>query len=151
MKSYLTNLRIFLISLFFLLIFIRCEDEQFVFPHRDFDVLFDINTQLDNLQPGESIIKDERNYYGYGGLIIYRVDHGYFRAYDLACTHKPEKKCLLKRDKDFDTLFKCPCCGSQFMIDNISGDVTVFNGPAKWPLKEYRTSYKPPNQLRVYN
>jgi Rieske Fe-S protein len=150
MKPYLTNLRIFLISLFFILIFIRCEDDQFIFPHREFDVRFSLSTQLNNLQPGESIIKDEKYYYGYGGLIIYRVDHAYFRAFDLACTHKPEKKCKLKPDKNFDTLFKCPCCGSEFMIDNITGDITVFNGPSKWPLKEYRTSFNS-SQLRVYN
>ena len=151
MKPYLTKLRFFLFPVLLTLVFIRCEDEQFVFPHRDFDVTFDISTQLDNLQQGESIIKDERNYYGYGGLIIYRVDQGYFRAYDLACTHQPEKKCILERDEDFDTLFECPCCGSKFKIDNITGDITVFNGPSKWPLREYRTSYSPPNQLRVYN
>jgi len=151
MNTYKTKLRIFLISLFLGLIFIRCEEEHFAFPHTNFDVTFNISTQLDNLQPGQSIIKDEKKYYGYAGLIIYRVDKGRFRAFDLACTHQPEKGIKLERDEDFDTLFRCPECGSEFMIDNISGDIMIFNGPAKWPLKEYRTRYIPPSQLRVYN
>ena len=140
-----------MVPVLFLLLFIRCEDERFQFPYVNFDVTFNISTQLSNITMGQSVIKNEKNNYGYAGLIIYRLDEGTFRAFDLACTYKPEDRCALERDQDFDNLFHCPCCNSEFMINDIDGNATVFNGPAKWPLREYRTQYMPPNQLRVYS
>jgi len=129
----------------FLLLSLGCEDEREPFPYVYVNETFNISTELGSMTVGEYRIKEQ---YGYGGLIIYRAGSSSFYAFDRACTYKPQKKCRLSEDEEFEGagLMKCPCCGSSF---HLSQEGMVFNGPATVPLKQYNAYYIPPNQLRV--
>lgn len=140
-----SNLKKFWILSILLLIFIRCDDNLPPFPYVRIDVTFNIATQLDNLQPDEYIKIDE---HGVGGLIIYRKNQNTFEVYDAACTHEANSECVLEMNEEGYDLFTCPCCGSSFFIYQQGN---IFNGPARRPLKQYRATYSPPNQLHVNN
>lgn len=144
-----TKIIYFLILPWFLFLLQGCEDDRRPFPYVPFDVTFDISTQLNNLPTGQYIIKDEKDNYGYGGLIIYRSVGNTFYAFDLACPFRPQNKCLLKEDDTFDNLMKCPCCGSSYQLAN---EGRPFNGPSTQPLKQYDAFYiEASNQLKVTN
>lgn len=87
---------------------------------------------------------------GYGGIVIYRSgeDGNDYYAYDRACTYDFDQGCILQEDENFATILACPCCGSQFWV---SIDGSVYNGPAKYPLKKYNTYLQGANILRVTN
>lgn len=87
--------------------------------------------------------------HGNHGIILYRKnnfgDSEDFVAYDLTCTHEPTGNCIVAVD-DSDFYLKCPCCGSKYFIF----DGYPSQGPARWPLKEYQTSFNG-NTVRIYN
>jgi nitrite reductase/ring-hydroxylating ferredoxin subunit len=72
---------------------------------------------------------------GVNGIIIFRTGDREFKAYERTCPYQPEKNCQVVFD-EAEIFALCPCCGSEF--DLIYGDLR--KGPAKWPLKQYRTS-----------
>ena len=149
-----SNIKIIYVFALILFLFVGCENEQKPFPYARVNVTLDIGTELNNMVQGQYVFItpedcNETEYCGYGGLIIFRSSQNSFQAFDRACTYSPKDKCLLERDKDFETLVNCPCCGSEFLINQ---DGTVFREPAKRRLKQYETTYlKSSNQLRVTN
>ena len=124
-----------------------CEDEREPFPYVYVDRTFNISTDLGDLTEGHYVILEE---YGYGGLIIYRASRSSFYAFDRVCPYKPQKKCLLNEDDEFENIgwMECPCCGSKF---SLSEEGRVLNGPSTVPLKQYNAYYIQPNQLHVTN
>ncbi|MCD6345871.1 MAG: Rieske (2Fe-2S) protein [Bacteroidales bacterium] len=101
------------------------------------------NDQL-RVPGGYLILPDQGNH----GIILYRRSIGDdfdFIAMDLTCTHEPTDSCKLFID-DTDFYLECPCCGSKFTIF----DGLVAQGPARWPLKQYQTSFNG-NTVRIYN
>ncbi|MFO8235555.1 MAG: Rieske 2Fe-2S domain-containing protein [Bacteroidales bacterium] len=140
----LSNLKIFWILAFIILLFIRCDDDISSFPYVRIDETFNIDTELDNIQPDEYIKKEG---YGVGGIIIYRKSTAVFEVYDAACTHEANPECVVVENEDFN-IFTCPCCESSFFIYQ---EGNVFNGPARRPLKQYRADYEKPNRLHVRN
>lgn len=60
--------------------------------------------------------------------VLVRLSDGSFLAYSAICTHK---SCTVGYKKG-DTLFRCPCHGSQFTV----ADGSVAKGPANGPLKK---------------
>lgn len=83
---------------------------------------------------------------GVDGIIIYRLDEMTFKAYDRACPYDWEtSNNLLWVDDDRLTIYH-EDCGSRFNII----DGTVVEGPARTPLKYYRTRYDGA-KLRIYN
>jgi len=54
---------------------------------------------------------------------------------------------ILMQENSF--LITCPCCKSQFLIDD-SGDAMVFRGPARFPLVKYNARLEG-SQLHIFN
>lgn len=73
------------------------------------------------------------------GLIIYRHGGDEFYAYDRTCPYDWEQGKNIVVNTDGGLIATCPECGSIFVLST-SGAPTD-NGPAKKPLKEYRTSF----------
>ena len=82
---------------------------------------------------------------GYKGIIIYRWSIDEFMAFDRACPYHPYDPCGLVVVDD-PPIARCDCCGSQYLMI----DGSVFEGPSKFPLKQYRTYYQEP-YLQVSN
>jgi hypothetical protein len=71
---------------------------------------------------------------GFRGIIIYRFSDVEFRAFDRACPVHPYDECAIVRVTD-PPLANDDCCNSTFLLI----DGSPVSGPARHPLKEYRT------------
>lgn len=140
-----SNLRFFLIPILFLLIFVRCDDDSIPFPDVNVNVYLALDTQLGNMLVDTY---KEIDGHGVGGLIIYRKDFNIFMAFDRACTYEASRECILT---DEGSMYECPCCGSRFWM--ATGDIagTLYQGPAKYPLKQYNCYFDGVNTVRVTN
>ncbi|MBR5920714.1 MAG: hypothetical protein IKZ56_06095 [Bacteroidales bacterium] len=83
---------------------------------------------------------------GISGIVVYRVDEWTFVAYDRSCSYDWEENGSWLKMHSSNIMLIDSLCGSLYNIL----DGTVISGPAKWPLREYRTRYDG-YQLRVYN
>jgi nitrite reductase/ring-hydroxylating ferredoxin subunit len=84
---------------------------------------------------------------GYGGILIYRVNQTQFRAYDVACPHKPTDPCeRIEFEKSNSFKVVDPCCSSEFLVT--TGEVV--KGPSEYNLQNYNTSFDG-NLLTVWN
>ena len=83
---------------------------------------------------------------GVSGIVVYRVDEWNFVAYDRSCSFDWEEDGSWIKVHPNGIMLIDSMCGSTFNIL----DGTVIDGPAKWPLREYRTRYDG-YQLRVFN
>jgi Rieske Fe-S protein len=105
-------------------------------PNVSFDIFLNITNQLNNvaLGVGQGMLYPG----GFKGIIIYKnfpdPELPEFNVYERCCTTYPNDTCTVLIDS---TGFwaKCPCCKSQFWLN----DGSVKNGPAKFPLKQYQT------------
>ena len=82
---------------------------------------------------------------GVNGIIVYRMLNE-FKAYDRACPYDWENSNSWLCYEPSELMIHDSCCGSRFNII----DGTVMNGPARHPLKYYRTSFDG-MLLRIYN
>ncbi|MBI9032887.1 MAG: hypothetical protein JEZ03_00310 [Bacteroidales bacterium] len=73
--------------------------------------------------------------YPSNGVIVYRINHNEFNAYERTCTYDPLERCPLIV-QEFP-LIADTCCDSRYIIY----DGSPFDGPALYPLKKYRTHY----------
>jgi hypothetical protein len=141
-----SNLRFFLISILFLFIFIQCDEDEIPFPHVSVYAILALDTQLENVLPGNYV---EIIGHGLGGLIIYRVSNSNFLAFDKACTYEASKSCILTDDSE---MYECPCCESRFwMVNNEDIAGSVYQGPASYPLKQYKCFFDGTNTVTVTN
>jgi len=76
---------------------------------------------------------------GFRGIIIYRWTIDEFRAFDRACPHHPFEDCGRITLVDPPRAL-CPCCESTYLLL----DGSVFSGPSRFPLKQYRTYFEHP-------
>lgn len=83
---------------------------------------------------------------GVAGIIVYRVDQTTFLAYDRACPYDWEDMDAWICVEESGLTLIDENCGSRFNIL----DGSVINGPAQFPLLNYKTSYDG-RRLRVYN
>ena len=84
---------------------------------------------------------------GYQGIIVYRLSNDEFRAYDRACPCNPHN-CIVSIEEDNPVLAFAPECESRFILT----DGSVVEGPSRFPLREYRTSFDPhTNRLMISN
>ena len=83
---------------------------------------------------------------GISGIVVYRVDEWNFVAYDRSCSYDWEEDGSWLKMHPNNLMLIDSLCGSTYNIL----DGSVISGPAKWPLRLYRTSYDG-YQLRVYN
>ena len=128
------KIRIFLISGLLLVLGLQCKKSDRVIPNVSVHVVIDEVT-LSTLGVGSSMIYAGNA--GIRGIIVYRSDLYEYKAYERLCTNYPNDTCTVKLDTDGLTAV-CPCCGSEF---SMPGDGAVIKSPARWPLKEYQTTY----------
>lgn len=83
---------------------------------------------------------------GYKGIIIYRPQEDEFMAYERACPHDPLTEGARVEVETSGLIAVDSVCGSRFLLT----DGSPIEGPAKIPLKQYRTSYDG-HALLVYN
>lgn len=127
-----------------------CEEPEDYIPY----VYVNLEVYLSNISnsnlriaPSYKIIPDQ----GVNGIILYRQsmmeEQNDFIAFDLTCTYQPTENCILKIDSS-GFILECPCCDSEFFIT----DGFPVSPPAKWQLKQYRTSYNPQTKIiRIFN
>ena len=131
--------KIFIISLIFIT-FIGCDDNDDWIPNVRVDITISL-TQLADLGHLQSRVWSG----GVNGIIIFRWGDREFNAYERTCSFQPSDNCVVELD-DSEFFAKCPCCGSEFEL--IYNDIR--KGPAKRPLKQYRTSVSD-SWLHIYN
>ncbi len=85
---------------------------------------------------------------GSRGIILHRLDQDRFVAFDRHCTYDINNPCgIVDVEQSFLTL-NDPCCGSKFLIT----DGSIFNGPAEFPLQQYRTQFnQTDNTVAIFN
>jgi hypothetical protein len=112
-----------------------CESNRGqIIPYVKVYVDLDLYAELGNMGIGSTkIISGE----GYRGIVLYREDDLLFHAYDLTCTEYPKHDAAVEEDTNFVGVFKCPKCGSTYVLVN---GAYPNSGPAQFPLVEYRTA-----------
>ncbi len=83
---------------------------------------------------------------GVRGLIIYRKSIDEFMVYERNCTYQPSNSCARVSVDNTNLMAVDSCCGSKFLLT----DGSVIQAPAKYPLKQYRTTFDG-TTLHVYN
>lgn len=83
---------------------------------------------------------------GYKGLIVYRMAHDEFVAYDRACPYDYEKSEARVDVEDNGLTLIDSTCMSRFLLL----DGSVVEGPAQRPLKNYQTTFNG-DILHIYN
>ena len=130
--------------------FNSCEEPEDYIPYVYVNwKVYLANTSNSNLRiaPSYKIIPDQ----GVNGIVLYRQSmlegNDDFIAFDLTCTYNPADNCVLTVDSS-GFILECPCCDSEFFIT----DGFPSAPPAKWRLKQYRTSYNSISKVvRIYN
>jgi nitrite reductase/ring-hydroxylating ferredoxin subunit len=136
----LKNGKYLMIFALFVLMNASCDDIDSQIP--DVYVNFPINLSIFN----ELTIPGNSMYFqgpGFGGIIVYCEQEGFYFAFDAACTNEITSNCRVEPSGLIGT---CSCCESKFIF--IGGYLD--EGPASAPLKQYKTSLYG-NMLRVYN
>ncbi len=136
-KRYYPKLgKILLISLL-LLIFLQCENKEKSVP--TVHVYIEFNNQLELLRlqtPFEFLYLTG----GWGGIVLYSVDHSQIVAYDLACPHEaPDEIVRVKSRADYPSVLECPKCKTLYSIDS-GGWPLDGSGPGTYSLRQYRVT-----------
>jgi nitrite reductase/ring-hydroxylating ferredoxin subunit len=74
---------------------------------------------------------------GVAGIIVYRKSEDEFVALDRCCSYNPDKRSKVEVDTVTNQKIICPCCKSEFSLDN----GYVLKSPASAPLKQYQTEF----------
>jgi Rieske Fe-S protein len=143
----LSNIKIFVLSLFILFTSSTCRKDNFKFPYARIDANIGIYSDLGGLEAGGVEFFPRDRLGGVGGIIVCRDYNDEYFVYDAACTHDYFDECIVEPGADFEDLMVCPCCSSSFLL---SSEGNVFNGPAKYPLVEYQ-AFLDGGFLRVVN
>ena len=83
---------------------------------------------------------------GYRGIIIYRKSATEYMAFERACPHDWDQANGRVEVEGSGLTALCPNCQSKYILL----DGTPFEGPTKYPLKQYQTQYDG-NQLYIFN
>lgn len=134
------------ITLFFIITLVcnACVDNGLSdIPRRNVDITISIG------DPNYYMLNHDGGYLyltgGVNGIIVYRM-LDQFKAYDRACPYDWANSDSWLWYEPSELTIHDSCCGSRFNII----DGTVINGPAKHPLRYYRTSFDG-MLLRIYN
>jgi hypothetical protein len=109
----------------------------------DFTVNLNLPEYSDLAAPGNFILLTG----GSRGIIVYRISLDQFVAFDRHCTYQAEQFCRVVPDDTGIIVRDLECCQSAF---NIFDGIPI-EGPASFPLYQYRTMYNGVNLLRIYN
>lgn len=74
---------------------------------------------------------------GYNGILIFRKSVNEFAAFERACPYHPTTTGAQVRVEASGITCCCPVCNSKFILT----DGTPYEGPSRWPLKQYQTLY----------
>ncbi|TAJ14641.1 Rieske (2Fe-2S) protein [Marinilabiliaceae bacterium JC017] len=131
-----------------LFILAACKsDRDEIIPNVSFSIKINVNDDPEYSETSFIVKRDlSGRPAGVCGVVIYRLTSDTYYAFDLMCPYEKRYNCLVEK-KD-DMTYKCPCCGSEFMIGTETG--SILEGPSKWPLKAYQTSVNG-NWLSVWN
>ncbi len=111
------------------------EEEAPEMPYVAVNISLDPNgTQYINLNPvnGWETING-----GYNGILVFRKSVNEFMAYERACPYHPTTAGAQVRVEDSGITCFCPECNSRYILT----DGTPFDGPSRWPLRQYQTVY----------
>ncbi len=135
--------------LFFLIcaaLIVNCNDIHQVMPSVPVNVILHTDTDLANLGIGNTIVCPKAG--GYLGIIIFRNGYDEYYAFERTCTNFPNDTSAVVAEKG-DVIAKCPKCGSTFIFT--ANGALVSTGPARFPLKQYRTYLDPSKRLYISN
>lgn len=133
----------FLIALSLLL---NCDDIHQVIPSVPVNISLDTNTELASLGVGNTMVSPKAG--GFMGILIYRNSFSEYYAFERTCTYYPNDTSAVVAEKG-DVIAVCPTCGSTFLIT--ADGALVNKGPARLPLKQYRTYLDRSNRLFISN
>ena len=133
-------LKPFLLAAWLLIIGYGCENQtDDGFPETQFTGFFNLQ---DPLYSGDSFSATYDMYgdwMGIAGIIVYRASANEYYAFERMCPNEKELSCCVVLDPEKDPFIaECECCSSQFLITTPYADLV--RGPAKWPLKSYKTT-----------
>jgi nitrite reductase/ring-hydroxylating ferredoxin subunit len=74
---------------------------------------------------------------GYNGILIFRNSFTEFVAFERACPYDPLEPGAQVRVEESGVTCACPVCGSKYIMM----DGTPYEGPSRYPLKQYTTVY----------
>ncbi len=74
---------------------------------------------------------------GYNGILIFRKSVNEFVAFERACPYDPTTSGAQVRVEASGITCYCPVCNSKFIMT----DGTPYEGPSRYPLKQYTTMY----------
>jgi nitrite reductase/ring-hydroxylating ferredoxin subunit len=74
---------------------------------------------------------------GYNGILVFRKSTNEFMAFERACANDPTVSGAQVRVEDSGITCYCPVCNSKYIMT----DGTPFEGPSRFPLKQYQTVY----------
>ncbi len=80
------------------------------------------------------------------GIIVYRANANDFMAFERTCPYDPGVPNARVAVESSSITARCPECSSKFILL----DGSPFAGPARRPLRQYRTSYNGAT-LHIYN
>ena len=83
---------------------------------------------------------------GGADIVIYRATIDDFYVYDRLCTYEASQSCLVQKDTN-SVMGKCDCCNSKYILT----DGSVFQAPAKHPLRAYKATYDGGDYVHVSN
>ncbi|MEI6433930.1 MAG: hypothetical protein WCP32_03725 [Bacteroidota bacterium] len=129
------NLLLFLIAMVIIAVSCKKEENQTEIPF--VNVNFSINpnsTQYINLN---AVNGWETVSGGYNGILIFRKSINEFSAFERACPYDPLVQGAQVRVDDSGITCFCPVCNSKYIMV----DGTPYEGPSRYPLKQYTTIY----------
>ncbi len=86
--------------------------------------------------------------YNNHGILVYRASETEFYAFDRTCTFEEAKDQAVVLEHTGDMSVECPHCHSVYILPSYG--YPTDKGPARYPLKQYRTSFDG-QIIHVYN
>lgn len=93
----------------------------------------------------------QREYAGFGGVLVYHHSNGTFQAFDIACPYEIKANTTIKVDPEGITA-TCPKCGSKFDLESFGGPISgpSVDNPGRKRLRPYIASQSG-NIIRITN
>lgn len=142
------KLKIVVFSVFFILIFNACKDEnRFRIPdvsvYMDLDLLTSFPTFRNSVNDTLIFTKPRYGYpldrTGFGGILVYTDFEGKYQAWDLCCPYEVNPAIRIYPQPDGTAL--CKACGSKFQILTATG-LPMKGSVSRWILKKYSTQLR---------
>lgn len=110
----------------------------------DYNFSIDINLDLPSysqLNYPSNPVRIFQTGIGINGIIVMNTGSG-FTAWEVTCPNQPMTECSILEINGINAV--CPC-------DNVEYSLFNGQGPAQYPLKQYRVEVLSPSLIKVYN